>query len=397
MVAPRVLLLATYPSEVPLHGGQRRVHAIARSYRQAGWEVKQIGVFPRGSYARGNTRAEHIELSREFMSYLSRHSLRTDLHVHHYFAQNPRVLEQFIAAVERFQPNVIQFEQPWLFPVLWPFIQSNRDKQLVAYSAHNVESALLQDILLAEGHPRASEFVEETRRLEEMLISVADVTVCVTELDAGVFSSMGAKNVVIAPNGADRRPSTASADWDGRFGNQPYAFMTGSAHPPNCTGFLHFVGTDFAFVPPTAKVVVAGGMAALLAASPAFQRNHEMVRRRVLLLNNPEEADLDYLINRAAVVLLPIAQGGGSNIKTAEALLSGRPIVASSTAFRGYEAFRNSAGVTIEDNVGRFRHAVRMALSKTPPTVAIRTEAESLLWERCVFNIPSAMRNLVRV
>ena len=108
-------------------------------------------------------------------------------------------------------------------------------------------------------------------------------------------------------------------------------------------------------------------------------------------------SDLDYLINRAAVVLLPIAQGGGSNIKTAEALLSGRPIVASSTAFRGYEAFRNSAGVTIEDNVGRFRHAVRMALSKTPPTVAIRTEAESLLWERCVFNIPSAMRNLVRV
>jgi serine/threonine protein kinase len=39
----------------------------------------------------------------------------------------------------------------------------------------------------------------------------------------------------------------------------------------------------------------------------------------------------------------------GTNLKTAEALVSGRPIVGSRIAFRGYEMFMNSENVTVTD------------------------------------------------
>jgi glycosyltransferase involved in cell wall biosynthesis len=120
-----------------------------------------------------------------------------------------------------------------------------------------------------------------------------------------------------------------------------------------------------------------------------------MARRRVHLFPDPTENDLDYLINRAAVLLLPIAHGGGSNIKTAEALLTDRPIIGTSTAFRGYDKFRMSKGVTIKDDVGEFRRALRTALSTAASCNFKRENAELLLWERCVANIPSLMRSCI--
>jgi len=357
--------------------------------------VKQIGVFPRRSYATARGEIDHVLLPKDFVFKLAHAGLRTDLHAHHYFTENTRARDRLIATLEEFQPHVIQFEQPWLFPVLDGYLGHHRGKHLVVYSSQNAESELLKGILLSEGHPRVAEYVQEAWQLEEKLAAVADITFCVTESDASIFRSLSAKTVVVAPNGADRRPQVASARWDALVEGRPFAFVAGSAHPPNCSGFLHFLGSGFAFVPPEAKVIIAGGMAGLLSAQTAFRMDEEMVRRRTLLLDDPDEDDLNYFINRASVVMLPIAQGGGSNIKTAEALLSDRPIIGSSTAFRGFEAFMKSAGVAIEDDVDGFRHSVRRALSAPIPSPTVRAEAEQLLWEHCVSHMPPTIESLL--
>lgn len=395
MGAPRILLLSTYPSENPRHGGQRRVHAIANSYRKAGWEVKQIGVFPRESYVCKRWGTNHIKLPKEFCSRLSIDGFRMDLHAHRYFLDNPNKWNSLLLSVNRFSPDVIQFEQPWLFPAILPYLSERKEKILTVYSSQNVEADLMKDLLLIEGHRRADEFAKETEQLEDSVISMADTTICVTEADAKVFRARGATNVFVAPNGADRRPLTHSCRCESTIRGKRYAFVTGSAHSPNCDGFLHFLGTKFAFVPPDCRIVVAGGMATLLASSPTFKKDFEMARRRLHLFPDPTENDLNYLINHADMVLLPIAHGGGSNIKTAEALLTDRPIIGTSTAFRGYDEFRTSTGVTIKDDVGEFRGAVRLALSVAAPCSFKRENAEPLLWDRCVATIPAVMRSCI--
>ena len=65
-------------------------------------------------------------------------------------------------------------------------------------------------------------------------------------------------------------------------------------------------------------------------------------------------------------VFLPIRGGGGTNLKTAEALALGKWVVATSTALRGFEAFLGADGVVIADTSADFRRAMRQVLERPP-------------------------------
>jgi hypothetical protein len=89
---------------------------------------------------------------------------------------------------------------------------------------------------------------------------------------------------------------------------------------------------------------------------------------------------LDCLIENAACLLLPITYGGGSNLKTAEALLSGKPVIATSAAFRGFRQFADVPGVAIADDKTRFTAAMARALAGEAESVPLLPEMRSLLW-----------------
>jgi hypothetical protein len=110
---------------------------------------------------------------------------------------------------------------------------------------------------------------------------------------------------------------------------------------------------------------------------------------------DPEEQDLDYLVNHASVILLPITRGGGSNIKTAEALLSDRPVIGTSTAFRGFEAYKNAPGVIVEDDAGQFRFRVQQVLKQKANLRIVRPDTDRLLWENSVRDIPPTVERVV--
>ncbi len=84
-----------------------------------------------------------------------------------------------------------------------------------------------------------------------------------------------------------------------------------------------------------------------------------MVRDRTVFLGEVSRLALECLISNASGMLLPITFGGGSNLKTAEALSSGLPIVGTSIAFRGFEEYRDLPRVTIADTPEEFSNAVR--------------------------------------
>ena len=94
------------------------------------------------------------------------------------------------------------------------------------------------------------------------------------------------------------------------------------------------------------------------------------------------EQCLQGLLEIAHTVGLPITHGGGTNLKTAEALWAGKHVVATTTAFRGFESFRTSPGVLVADEPSKFLAALRTTMAQAPNNLprAEREKRKSVLW-----------------
>jgi hypothetical protein len=103
------------------------------------------------------------------------------------------------------------------------------------------------------------------------------------------------------------------------------------------------------------------------------------------------------LLALAACIVLPITFGGGSNIKTAEALFSGRPVIGTTHSLRGYDFARRLPHVYCTDEPNEFRRLTRAAIDDrlpppaTPDDPALRA---SVLWKNTLAGVPQALAAL---
>ena len=106
---------------------------------------------------------------------------------------------------------------------------------------------------------------------------------------------------------------------------------------------------------------------------------------------------LALLLALASCIVLPITVGGGSNIKTAEAIFSGRPVIGTTPSFRGYEAARELPGIHRTDDAAAFRRLVKRALEGTLPTGGTeRPEIRrAVLWSETLKRLPGELGALV--
>jgi hypothetical protein len=96
--------------------------------------------------------------------------------------------------------------------------------------------------------------------------------------------------------------------------------------------------------------------------------------------------------------MLPITTGGGSNLKAAEAILSGRKIVATQYAFRGYEEYLELPNIYLADAEPEFKKSLLQAINskyieRTPEQVEL---AEHVKWEYCLQPISKVVKKLAR-
>lgn len=374
MTGPRVLSIGTYPIRAARHGGPRRAAALLAAYRAAGLDARYLAVYSRwasaasapGDLAVGPPTDRLIRAERDL----------EDVFCGRAVADDPAVRDRVGAALDALRPEVLQVEQiyPWLG--LAEIVDRLEHRPRLVYSAHNVEATMKAETYARTGlrTARAVEVVGEIRRAEADLAARADLVVAVTDADAAAFGRAGARRVVVAGNGAD--PPTpeprAEARWRRRFrrrGAEQTLTFVSSAHLPNWYGFLDMVGLGLAFLPATARVVLAGSLSELVRArlgEPGTVAEVAFARRSILT-GRLGDAELAGLLAVSDVLLLPIVGGGGSNLKTAEALLSGRPIVGTSFAFRSYEGFVTAPGVRIADSPAEFRAAMLAALASPFP------------------------------
>ena len=405
----RIVQLTTYPLKAPRHGGQLRCAAIREAYRQAGHEVSTIAVVHEDAY-RSEREADDITLPASSTAWRAGLDRFADMHGGDCLVAEEAAYLRFSRTLERLQPQVLQLEQPWLYPAVRRWLDERRRAGTVpprlVYSSQNIESRLKRDEMPADTRDVAAYRAEVGRveMLERDVARAAGLVVACTGEDLADLRTLAAdgnagRGFVVARNAI--APFTATpAQIDAvkrKHGLDRYALFVGSAHPPNADGFWSMLAPSLAFLRPGERIVVAGGVGHILRQHRMYASWSGINEPRLAVVGEVERAELDALLLGAAVILLPITTGGGSNLKTAEAIYSGRPALATPHALRGYGDAAQWPTITVADTAEAYRRRLRAMLDAPPddsPAVAT-TVRDEVTWDRTLAPLVDAVRGLL--
>lgn len=401
----RILQFSTHTTLRPRHGGQLRSHHIARVIEEAGFSVSRLAIGFRPPDHREDKREPLIDIAPtsfwtrpDYVAQPACLSVIGDFASVTGVLDCPPVLAECDRLVAQAEADAILLEHPWTWPLVARLPQVASGTVPVVYSSQNVETQLKRRIARDTGISVPEHLLAAIEALETDLVRSAAAVVACTAADGAAFTAWGAREVVIAPNGGMRRDRNHLLDVlpAPLVPGQRYALVVGSEHPPNVSGFLELVAPALAGLRPHHRIVVAGRMGA-----PVLEEMQRVgaaghLSGRLEVMGEVDTITLDALIANAHVLLVPILYGGGSNVKTAEALLSGRAVVASATALRGFDGFEDLAGLTVAgDAPASFREAVLAALERAPERPdADHPALRSLLWDSTVQPIVDLLRRI---
>lgn len=400
----KTLQFISYPITEPQHGGQLRCSALKTALSSAGFETASISIFDAAHY-QDFSGDDMLVPSGLFNYYVADHPW--DLMLSAVIANNPELYPKFVEKVARINADCYIFEHPWLWPLMRKVLTDQPDLvRPIVYSSHNIEFDLVRSIMCKitpELNAHDQWLVNYTFELEKELCERADLVICCTLHDMEFYqANFKVKQACWFSNGINPphtiSPATA-AKYAERYKGLHIASFVGSAHPPNADGLEDMLGKCWGFLPPDCRLAIVGGVADLLR-----QRIDNIVFKslnasRSDMLGRVPQEDLDAILARSELIVLPITTGGGSNLKTAEALISGKPILATRLAFRGYDEFASFPGVYLTDDPGEFRKKLREILPGAKPlerTQEQQKQTEKVLWKNILKDYPGRIRQIIR-
>lgn len=381
----KILTLSTYPVKVPEHGGQHRVHNIVDAFKKAGHTVQSCGVLGSPNYPQeeGFVPFPGVDILRR---YLPEPAVMEDWAISQLFRNDENFFKKLSDLIDGI-PDVIHCEQPWLFGFALKYIQKKPKKNIkIIYGSANVECDLKFGIVKSwMGLDKAELYRPLVLDCEKEAILSSDLVVCVSEYDAKWVEQFNPScEIVVAANGVvDRLVVLEDILCANRMtGGRKFALFCASAHLPNIEGFFDIFGDGAGCFPPNSHLVVAGSAGHGIFHNPQFV-SCAGLSRPYMDAGIVSESLLTGLIKTAHTIILPITQGGGTNLKTAEALWSGKHVVATSKAMRGFEKFIGSPGVSVVDQPSLFLKEVCKSMLDRPHSIGIeeRVRRREVLWD----------------
>jgi hypothetical protein len=365
----------------PVYGGERRTAAFRDQYVRRGIAYRYIAIRgpdrPQGPIADGefviapaNSPFDGIDGLWDVCRGLS--AERSD-----------RLLDYLSEAVSSFEATHLQLEQCYLFPA-FVRLRSRFPALRLIYSSHNIEAPLKDETLRLRGVQAAlrEQAHAVIDRWERAAASEADVVVACSRQDADAYSAMGAREVIVARNGvADFPVGELPRGIRRQIQGRRFLIMVGSAHPPNADGFARLVLDQSARFARPPTLLVCGPMVTQIAMrAGGFDVAKDAYIVAVSRIGDPE---LGAAKLASHGFFLPILSGGGSNLKTAEALVTGKHVVGTRVAFRGFEEFMQEPGVVIADSGRDFKAAIDHVIRTRQPTLTAEQAArrQSVRWE----------------
>jgi glycosyltransferase involved in cell wall biosynthesis len=205
----------------------------------------------------------------------------------------------------------------------------------VVVDMHNVYSQLAgRAAAEANGYVRRRYLRRETTllaRMERRAVEIADTILAVSDDDAAYFSALGARRVVLVPNGVD------CAAYDrprgGRPGRPTILYVGALGWPPNASA-ARYLATD---VLPIVRQRVADARVVIVGRNPpaellALARNDRHVEIAA------DVPDVTPYFRDADVLAVPLETGGGTRLKILEAFAAGLPVVSTPIGCEGIAA-----------------------------------------------------------
>lgn len=365
----------------PSAGGQIRIDAIAKAYREAGCLVDRSCIVTRRRDARRQMDLILPWLDRVRRKHLGRPGNLGQIR-QHWAAQASQRLHKQLAARLEHAYAIVHVEHPWDVAL----ICSMREHPMLAharivYSAHNIEHELFESVTREQGHwnRAAQQLAQEIRQIEEAAAAAADITWTVSLADAAQLAPF-ARQCIVAPNGCRELPTHAPLSVFSNLRGR-YALFIGANYAPNINGFISMVGNDLSFLPPGTSIHTIGTCSEAL-------EHHEphqpwMRTGRIHHHGKVSTALLDSALLNAGVILLPILSGGGTNLKTAEALASGQPVLGTTKAYRGFEVWLGESSVHQAEQPDVFRKKIAKLLL-TFSTAQSASRRQELIWSNAL-------------
>lgn len=399
-----ILIIGTYPIKNPQHGGQKRLDAICREYKKAGFTIRYIAVFHKPFYADYGTYDIALPANRE--AEINSSPFTGDIVCGDAIYNDNYVKAKMVKALNDFKPGIIHMEQVFPYIGLKPLLTELKIRPKIIFGSQNIEYTMKEEMLNSLGYPK--EFVAEKTKMifetEASLSKEADLVAAVSEGDLKEHIKLGAHQTVLAPNGIYKTSASKESGyyWRTKFselGVSKIVLFVGSAHPPNWVGFQDMVGRGLGFINADTRIVFAGSISEYAQSQIAnlrYDLGAATFEKRAYFAGRLSEDKLTGLLEIADVILLPITEGGGSNLKTAEAITTAKKIVATDYAFRGFEELKHLPNIYTAMNPQAFRAAIIAALNaevieRSPEE---RILAKRVLWPNCLQDLVNEVRSL---
>jgi hypothetical protein len=367
----QVLYLTPYSKTGPAHGGKIRANQISKILARLDPNLEIIGLGDRVF----SPRPLHFDLSDISQALVG------DLEMLH---RNYAVSENNYSNLK-----IVVFEQPWSWNEVKDLKRKYPSIKLI-YSSQNIEFQLKKKILSNYLEDRIDTIIREIKNIEIEIANTVDRVIVVSENDKKWFSQFTKVDPILAKNGAVKRNHFSNHETENDLSS---ALVVGSAHPPNIEGCMKFLSDPDLWMPPNSRIIVAGSLAAALSESWGNLRNR-WGDICVELIPEVSDIDLGLLIEKCKVIILPIAYGGGTNLKSVEALVAGRPIVASRQSFRGLENYTEDSLVKIADTSLEFKFlTIGRLIGKRIPTKD--RDISKFLWESTLSPLANSLQELI--
>lgn len=250
------------------------------------------------------------------------HISANDTTASQFVAENKMMVALF-RHLSRIAARVV-FEHPYMAP-LAEVVETK-----FVYAAHNWEFNLKEKLL--QYHPERTEILNVAAQVEDFCATQSELIVSVAESDlTGIVRSSIARGALSGPGSIVIRNGGEDPVPRERFGKiafaRPYIVFLGSAHPPNIDA-ARFVVDRLAPELPAVDFRFIGSVCDCLSSASANVILHGVVDRE----------EKSRLLYGAGIALNPMMEGSGSNVKLAEYLGHGVPIVSTPFGARGFDA-----------------------------------------------------------
>lgn len=390
----KVLQMTTYDVETPDHGGKLRSHHIRRSLRSK-YCVETLSF---EWTDRNDTSSLAVKLDQQRWIEFGINGMLADWGICTFLDNVQPCYEQVCQRVRDFSPDIILLEQPFLWPLVERFFNDgvlSREVKVI-YSSHNIE-VMMKKTIYHEHYPAdlAEKYIATVDNLERDIIKACAGAIAVSDVDATYITDVSPDTAVKVYFNGHSRPVHGPEDnkWTAQFAHRDTNWVfVGSWHPPNINGLRDLVMAlarlkhDNHF----ALWVLGSVGRGLAATTPGFDASDYPWLH---LTGMVSADDIDSALLCSSGIVLPIWEGGGSNLKTAQALLSAKCILGAEFSFRAFEHVADEPGISLVKDADSL---AQLLVDTRPENQYPRSqEVSALEWDAVLQSLPDFIDGII--